>query len=339
MSYTFRPIEDRSVWEAFIATRTEANFLHSFAWGEFHSRLGKTVVYLGAYQNDQLVAVALGVKEEAKRGTYLSMAGGPILDWHNTSLVTEFLSAMKTHADQLGCVFVRFRPQVTDSPQLRQLLIAQGAKVSPMHLTADRTIELDLGLTDDQLLAGMRKSTRYSIKKAISLGITTSVSQNPQDLTNFYNHQLYLAGKHGFVPFSLQFLQTQFATFLNYDQVCLIHSFYQGQLLASAFVIFYNHEAAYHYGISTTTNAQLPGSYATQWAAIAEAKKRGCTRYNMWGVAPEGESHHRFAGVSLFKRGFGGQEVVYLPAHDLMIKPSYYLTFAFEKLRAVSRRL
>ncbi len=339
MSYTFGLIDSRSEWETFIATRPEANFLHSYTWGEFQRALGKTVIYLGAYRDQQLVAVALGVKEEAKRGTYLSMAGGPIMDWTDSALATELLTAVKASADQLGCVFVRFRPQAVDSPQLRQFLITQGARIAPMHLTADRTIELDLGLTDDQLLAGMRKSTRYSIKKASGLGITTTVSQNPQELTSFYNHQLYLAGKHGFVPFSLRFLQAQFEAFLSYDQVALIHSFYQGQLLASAFVIFYNREAAYHYGISTTTNAQLPGSYATQWAAMAEAKRRGCTRYNMWGVAPEGEKHHRFAGVSLFKRGFGGTEVVYLPAHDLIIKPTYHLTFAFEKLRAVTRRL
>ncbi len=47
-----------------------------------------------------------------------------------------------------------------------------------------------------------------------------------------------------------------------------------------------------------------------------------------------------FYGVSLFKRGFGGQEVKYLPAHDLVINPLKYLpTLVFETARRHFRRL
>ena len=37
------------------------------------------------------------------------------------------------------------------------------------------------------------------------------------------------------------------------------------------------------------------------------------------------ETKHRFYGVSVFKRGFCGQEVAYLHAHDLVINRSGYL--------------
>ncbi len=354
MSLLVQKINERQDWEKFIATRPEANFLQSYTWGEFHQSLGKEILPLAlinqsndlgesSYQQSSLapniIGAALGVVESARRGKYLAIAGGPLLNWSSAQEVETMFAAIKQAAKDMGCTFIRFRPQLQDDSNVRLQVSQLGAKTAPMHLTADRTIELDLTLSDDQILSQMRKNTRYSVKKAQSLGITTRISQDQSEIADFYNQQLYLASKHGFVPFSLKFLQQQFAAFVRYDQVALIHSYYQNSLLASAFVIFYNQEAAYHYGVSTPANGQLPGSYATQWAAIQEAKRRGCVRYNLWGVAPEGEKHHRFAGVSLFKRGFGGREVIYLPAQDIPLSPAYLLTNAFEKIRAATRRL
>ena len=141
------------------------------------------------------------------------------------------------------------------------------------------------------------------------------------------------------MPFSEKFLTEPFAAFVADDQVVLFQAYEGNTLLAAAFVLFYNGEAVYHYGVSTEANAKLPGSYACQWAAILEAQQRGCTKYNFWGIAPEEETKHRFAGVSLFKRGFGGTEVAYLPARDIALSWKYQLTFWFETLRRKMRRL
>ncbi len=109
---------------------------------------------------------------------------------------------------------------------------------------------------------------------------------------------------------------------------------YEGQLLTMAFIIFYGPEAAYHYGASTELARQIPGAYAVQWEAIQEARRRGCMRYNFWGVTEHGHTKHRFYGVSVFKRGFGGEDVAYLPARDLIIDPLRYpLTYVFETAR------
>jgi lipid II:glycine glycyltransferase (peptidoglycan interpeptide bridge formation enzyme) len=170
-------------------------------------------------------------------------------------------------------------------------------------------------------------------------GLTVQISQNPEEIKTFYEHQLALAQKHHFVPFAYQFLLEQFRVFAADDQAMLISCFQGSKLLATAFVIFYNREAVYHYGISTLDNDRLAGSYACQWAAILEAKRRGCTTYNFWGIAPKDETGHRFSGVSLFKRGFGGQEIAYLPAHDLPASPFYWLTYWFELLRKKLRHL
>lgn len=338
-------VDDEQVWETAVAGLPQANFLQSFAWGMFQQQLGRRVWRLAVTNSKQqqdlpILGICQVVKETAKRGAYLSVAGGPVLmngiDEQAYQVIFAHLSNL---AKQERADFVRVRPQLLDTPAVRQLFAGAGFKLAPMHLTADLTLQLDLTQTSEQLLAGMRKSTRYEIKRADKLGIKVEFSSSANDIQEFYEQQLALAKKQKFVPFSYKFLHEQFKAFAQQNQVLLIKSTLDDHWLASAFVIFYGQEAVYHYGISTPANQKLPGSYACQWAAIQEAKERGMQRYNFWGIAPENQPNHRFAGVSLFKRGFGGTEVAYLPAQDLPTSWKYPFIASFETWRRKLRRL
>jgi len=92
--------------------------------------------------------------------------------------------------------------------------------------------------------------------------------------------------------------------------------------------------------VSTEEGRHYPGNYLLQWEAIKEAKKRGMKKYNFWGVAPLDSKDHRFSGISIFKRGFGGEDVQYLHAQDLIINhKKYVITFAIEKIRKFIRKV
>lgn len=338
MNLIIKDSVNKDEWENSISKFSGANFLQSWNWGDFHEALGKKVIRLMFVDSD-VVALALLIVERAKRGSYITIAGGPLMDWQNIELFKFVFSQIKKIAREEKVDFIRFRPQELESKELRDLVSKIGAKPSQMHLTADLTLQLDLIGTEEEILAQMRKNHRSSIRKCDKLGITVEQTSNPDEIKSFYENQLALAHKHGFVPFGYDFLHEQFKAFAKDNQVILFHSYYQGKLLASAFIIYYNGEAVYHYGISTDENRKLPGSYACQWAAIKEAKSRGCKKYNFWGIAPDDAKDHRFAGVTLFKRGFGGLEVEYLHSHDIPITTKYYLTTAFEFLRKKIRRL
>ncbi len=323
-----------------MSTHPEANFLHSWNWGEFHESLGHKVLRYGFYKNSKLVGVTQGVIEPARRGRHMVIVGGPILDWNDQKIVTEWRDTVKKAAADNKCIFVRLRPQLLDMLSNRANIRKLGFHKSPMHATADLTSQLNLSLSEEELKHAMRKGTRYEINRSTKLGIEVSSSNDTKDIDEFYKLQLATAQRQGFVPFSKKFLNEQFKAFAKDGKVLLYRSTYEGQLLAMAFIIFYGKEAAYHYGASTDLARKFPGAYAIQWQAIAEAKKRGCTRYNFWGITDHGQTKHRFYGVSVFKRGFGGQDVAYVPAHDLIINPVVYpLTYSFETARRKLRRL
>ncbi len=336
-----RAVFDKETWENFIHSQPEANFLQSWNWGVFHQNIGHRIHRIGYFDKGEMVGAAELIIEDAKRGRYLAIYGGPLWDWSlSRAELLDMLNAIKRIANRENCVFIRMRPQKCDSIELRKKVSRLGFKKSPMHLTADLTLELDLQQSEEELLSQMRKNTRYYIRRAFRDGVEVEVSADPADIQEFYDYQIYLAEKHDFVPFSYQFLYEQFKAFVNDNQVRLFHAKLGDDLLASAFIIFYNKEAVYHYGISTPKNNDAPGSYAVLWKAILEAQMRGCTRFNFWGICPEEAEDHRFYGVSRFKRGFGGKEVAYLPAMDLPITGwRYNLTRLFECVRAYLRNL
>ena len=74
--------------------------------------------------------------------------------------------------------------------------------------------------------------------------------------------------------------------------------------------------------------------------AMRDARERGIKRYNFWGIVGEDETDHRFYGVSVFKRGFGVEELAYVPAQDLVIKPLQYLKpWLIETIRRRQRKV
>jgi lipid II:glycine glycyltransferase (peptidoglycan interpeptide bridge formation enzyme) len=334
-----KEITKKETWEEFVKEHPEANFLHSWYWGEFHEMIGNRIFRVGFYDNDKLYGVMLAILEKAKRGRYLVVPGGPIMDWSNKELLDSFLEELKKLCKDWGCSFARVRPQLEESEESLKLFENLGFKRAPMYLHAELTSQLDITAPEADILSGMRKTTRYEIKKANNLGIKVSDDFNKKNSQTFLKLQEETAKRQGFVPFSDKFLLNQFEFFIKNSLAKLYTATFNHQILAQSFIIFYGREAVYHYGASSIEGRKYPGAYLIQWEAILEAKRRGLNRYNFWGVAPEGTSDHRFSGLSLFKRGFGGRDFKYLPAHDLVVnKHKYLLNYFVEKLRRKLRR-
>lgn len=333
-------ITDKNTWEKFILSYPDANFLQSWNWGEFHQNLDKTVKRVGFFSENKLAGVMLCIVECAKRATYLTIPGGPLIDWDNPLLVNAFKKTVEEILLDEKCSFVRVRPQILENEKNNKLFLKLGFKKAPMHLHAELTRQLDLTKSEEQLLSGMRKNTRYEIRKALTLGVKVTSSKHPSDIDNFYKLQTETAKRQDFIPFDKKFLKEQFKVFTKDNQVILYTAWLNKKKLAQAFIIFYGNEADYHYGASTKEGRKYPGAYLIQWEAIKEAKKRVMERYNLWGVSPEGQTNHRFYGVSVFKRGFGGEDVEYLHARDLVINPvAYKFNLFIEKFRKIKRGL
>lgn len=327
--------EDKKTWDNFVARHKEANFLQSWDFYEFHRSRGNEIVRRVVREDGRIVAAYAGVVENAKRGRHLAIAGGPIVNWTYRPLVEAVFEDIRFMGEKFNCVFVRVRPQLELSEKALKLFEqVLKTKKAPMYLSVEFAGILDLKKSEEELLAGMRQRLRRALRKAEKNGITVETSTDPADIETFYNIQLQTAKRHDFYAFSKDFLTKQFAAFAPYGEAVLYTAKWGGEILAQNFMIFYGNEASYHYGVSTELGTKLSGAPLLHLTAMRDARKKGIKRYNFWGIVDEDDTKHRFYGVSCFKRGFGVEELRYVPAHDLVIKPlAYKKTWLIETLR------
>ena len=104
--------EDKKTWDRFVTARPEANFLQSWDFYEFHRARGKKVVRRLIYADDEIVGAYAGVVETAKRGRYMAIAGGPLIDWGDKEVVNAVFDDIREMGLREKCVFVRVRPQL-----------------------------------------------------------------------------------------------------------------------------------------------------------------------------------------------------------------------------------
>lgn len=381
-------IQNKSTWESFLLQCQEKTFLQSWNWGEFEKAMGEKVWRLGIYEknnelgimNYELTAVAQVIGVKARRGSFLLLPHGPIANVKcpafalratagrqmsnvksspnvKCQILTAIVQKLKEVAQQEKCAFIRIAPTWERTEENMKLFRDLGFKQAPIHTHPELTWILDIGKSEEEILAGMRKTTRYLIKQGLKdRDLEILKSQDVKDIEVFNKLYQETTKRHHFVPFSLNYLKNEFLAFRDSsprptgsaqndkgrsDAVIFLAK-YQNEFLASAIVIFWQGIGFYHQGASSDRFPKIPASYLLQWEVIREAKQRGCTTYNFWGITNQNIEiskyrRHPWAGLTLFKTGFGGSKKEYLKTQDLPLSRKYWLTYLFEKIRSKKR--
>lgn len=334
-------IETRSKWDGFITSHPEANFLQSWDFYEFHKSRGKKIVRRAAVDDtNKILAAYAGVVETAKRGIYLAIAGGPIMDFNDKKLVQEIFADIHKMGKKNNCVFVRVRPQMPLSDESLRIMNELGLKKAPMYLSVEYAGILDLTKSEEEILAGASQGFRRKLRKAEKNEIEITATAEKWAIEEFCKLEKKHAERQQYIAFSSSFLTKQFEAFAKNNEILIYTAKKDGEILAQNFMIFYGAEASYHYGVSSQLGTKYSAAPLLHMAAMAEARKRGCIRYNLWGIVGLEEKSHRFYGVSEFKRSFGCEELKYTPAHDMILNPvKYQLTKLVETTRKKVRHI
>ncbi len=338
-NYEVKEITDKKIWESFLLSKTPKSFLQSWGWGEINRKTGEKIFRIGIFNKERLAGICLIIEQKAKRGPHLLIPGGPFIDWNDRALVKFFVDSLKKLAASEKAWFIRVRPELLDIPENNNKFKKLGFISAPMHLHAENTWVLDIAKSEEEILRGMRKTTRYLVKKSFGEGLRVDISESKEYARVLYGLQKETSERHGFVGFPQKLFEIEIEEFAKDDNASVFICRKGKKVLAVAIIVFYGDSAYYHFSGSTSELSKIPFSYFLQWEIIKEAKKRGMKYYNFWGIAPNDNPKHRFAGVTLFKTGFGGERIDWFHAHDLPISRKYLLTYIFETARRFLRHL
>ncbi len=365
MELKIKEINNKEIWESFLYQCQEKTFLDSWNWGEFQKKEGEKIWRLGIYESEELVALALVIKIKAKRGTFLFVPHGPTVRDQRTKnpastrrrgeagkeqILGTLLDELKVIAKQEKADFIRIAPIWERNEENIKIFKDLKFRKAPIHMHPEVTWEMSITPPEEELLMKMRKTTRYLIRQAQkNSDIEIVKSQNIEDLKKFAEIYCATAKRHKFVPFSPSYLQNQFSSFSPDNQILIFLGKYKNEIVSSSIIVFWQNIGFYHHGASLSKYNKVPVSYLLQWEAIKEAKKRGCKKYNFWGIADQkGTSSsqarakikkHPWWGLTLFKMGFGGHRKEYVKTQDLPLSMTYWITCLFEKMRKIKRGL
>lgn len=339
-------LNDKNKLEEFVSRCLQKTFLQSYNWGEFNKKEGEKVWRFGIYSGGSLISIVQVVLIKARRGTFLFIPHGPLF-LEGCQKKKEVFETVVEHLKKLAlkekASFIRVSPILQRNQENIELFKSLGFLQAPLHMHPELTWELNLSPSEDELLMNMRKTTRYLIKQGIkSLDVEIVKSRNIEDIKKFNKVYQETVARHKFSPFSLNYLENEFNSFSGDDQIMIFLGKYKGEVVSSSMIIYHSRVGYYHQGASSNKRCKIPVSYLMQWEAIREAKARGCIKYNFWGIAEDKnlkESKHPWAGLSLFKMGFGGKREEYVKTQDLPLSIMYWPTHIFEKLRKKMRNL
>jgi len=332
--------EQKELWNNFVARHPFGHLLQSWEWGDVLLADGQEVKRLAVFDKRMIIGGALAMKFPLPfNKSYLYLPRGPVVLWneiHKQGKINKqqealilILDKLQPFAQRKKAIFLRLDPEIEASDFHLEFWQSLGFKKAPREIQPKNNIVLDLSLSEETLLKLMKPKTRYNIRLAQRKGVKVKKSNNPADVGIFYQLIKETANRNKFIPHPPKHYFNIIKILGEKNLASLFLAEYKRKIIAANIISFFGQKSLYMHGASTDTHRNLMPTYLLQWEAILEAKRRGCSFYDLGGVVPEEETKHPWAGISRFKRGFGGEEKEFIGAWDFVYLPNQYRVFSF----------
>ena len=348
----FRPATDAdaAAWQAHLAATETGDFLHDWAWAAVAAFDGQPQRRYLLEEDGAIVAIIAAQERPLWRDrTFWYVPHGPVLDYADAAAgerLRAVVIGLREVARQHRAIAVKLEPRLAiDAPEL-PAFDRRGLRRLPETLQVGQTRLVDLA-DDEALLAGFDKDTRYSVRRAERESVVVETAVDAHDTAAIDAlHGLVedTQRRAGFPMPPLERYRIAWRALAGVGRAVILEARREGELLASGMVVIEGDRSFYLFSGSRREERGEPkrdASYALQWAMMRLARDRGVRIHDLWGIAPPGAGpDHPWFGVGLFKKGFGGSEVIWAGSWDLVVDPTLYrLRTAAGMLRGLVRRV
>ncbi len=336
MSYSFFEYTKsvQKEWDDFVKHHPLGSIHQLSIWRKLQQKIpGRgEILGFGVKKNGKILATTFCVKMETGffgKHWYYSPRG-PVFDIENPEPLSFLIEKVLSELTAKKGIFWRFDPYLPPNKTLPQNF--QIEEATQDYQPTD-TLEIDLTLPKDDILAQMKRRGRNGINKALKkeVCIETITKPSPQDIEDFYRLSNETTDRDGFSGHPITYYH-HFLKELN-PYAVLFFATYEGQRIASAISTFCGDKAIYYFGASTSNREynKIKAPTLLQWSMIQYAKSQGCKTYDFLGISPENQPDHAYAGISQFKHGFGGYRKCYQPGKEITISPFWHGLYRFIK--------
>ena len=332
----FRPATDAdaAAWQAYLAVTESGDFLHDWAWAAVAAFDGQPQRRYLLEEDGAVVAIAAAQERPVWRGrTFWYVPHGPVLDYRADAAgerLRALVIGLREVARQHGAIAVKLEPRLAAGASEIAAFDRRGLRRRPETLQVGQTRIVELA-DDEALLAGFDKDTRYSVRRAEREGVVVETAEDPDDtaaIDALHGLVEETQRRAGFPMPSLERYRIAWRALAAAGRAVILEARHEGALLSSGMVVIEGDRSFYLFSGSHREERgeqKRYASYALQWAMMRLARERGARLHDLWGVAPAGAGpEHPWHGVGLFKKGFGGREIIWAGSWDLVVDSSLY---------------
>lgn len=206
---------------------------------------------------------------------------------------------------------------------------------SHFNILPSNTIFVDLKPDEQTVLKEMKPKTRYNIGLSVKKGVEVRTA-GLESMDIWYQLYKETAARNNFFLNDIRYFEAILKARAEHTsspaEVRLLIAESNKTPLAAMFLILSGNRGSYLYGASSSENRNLMATYALQWEAMKISKEKGCTDYDMFGVAPNPDTSHPLYGLYKFKIGFGGNIFHSLGCWDYPLQEEKYNQFKSAEL-------
>ena len=311
---------DPADWDAFVESSDPGSYLQLTGWARVKAVNGWSAHRVRAGGHEGPGAQILVRRPRPLPWGFAYAPRGPVAATWSADEIGAFTDAVRTDLPRAAgrVSHLRIDPEIEfDGPRdahgaVRRALMGAGWRPAP-PIQPPSTRVIDLRPDEDALYGDLRKKWRQYVNKAKSAGVVV-VDAEGDRLGEFYRIYRHTADRAGFLIRTEQAYRDVWEAYRAAGRARLLFAqSADGEPLATLFLVRSGPRVVEPYGGMTQAGAESRANYLLKWEAIRTSREQGATSYDLWGLAT--------GGIAYFKTGFGGREVRYIGAWDLVLDP------------------
>ncbi|QRZ61226.1 peptidoglycan bridge formation glycyltransferase FemA/FemB family protein [Rothia sp. ZJ932] len=301
-----------------------SNILQTDVWARFQESNGYKVFKKSGYGWCYIATL-----EGGTIGRYLYVPYGPVAD--TPAAFDAAMADLMQVARDNKCLFVRVEPieeGIFAGGDHQDFLVQRGFKKSPRQVQPAHTQIIDLTQDEDAILKDMKSTNRNLHRNIHKKGVTFETSQNPSDLDILLKFLDETAGRTGFNRQRDEYLRQVARVLMPADAATLYIAKVEGQPIGAAFVYDSDDTRTYAHAAASFEHRKLSAGIPLVTNLIMDAKAKGLTKVDLFGIAPNDDPNHEWAGFTKFKKSFGGESVEYAGTWDKPVSAPGYTAYS-----------
>jgi lipid II:glycine glycyltransferase (peptidoglycan interpeptide bridge formation enzyme) len=310
---------------------SNCHFFQSDKWAQFQKALGKEVISRSGPGWQYTAVKEYGDGRIGRFFKRLYLPYGP--SYMDLDSLRKALVDLDKLAAQQAVDYIRVEPVCTNPAD--QIADIPGYQKLAHAFQPTLTLITDLDKPFKEVLSNMSKSNRYRWNKAARYGLTFSLSNQASDLDEFVKMMSATSKRTNAMFRSKSYFKTLVQTLGPLGCAYIAYGYHKGQPVTGSLVVDdLKAKTRYYLFAGSFDEARKSDANPSLLIYLMEdAQKRGLTSFDFFGVSPLSEPNHRWAGLSLFKRSFGGSERSYAGTWEKPLKAwRYWLLTMARKL-------